>query len=230
MTAGLRRAWPRIQGQTTYGGSQRLDPYPVMVRCGCGVIAALDTLLYLHLHRPGCACALFRGAPENGEIPGTLYFQWADLLRRRYFPVLPPLGLNGWTLCAGLNRFFRDTRLPLRASWGALHQREALRMQLREEFPAILAVGAALPGRALPLYTRKEGQWVPERSVRSHFVTVTAMDDAWLTVSSWGRQYGIRLAEYERYVRTGSGPFLSNLLVLRDAETGEEKQIKSGCF
>lgn len=224
MEQALRHPWPSVREGTrvTWGGSQRLDPDPVTARCGCGVIAALDTLLYLHRHRPGCDSAPLGDMPPEGAVPGALYHRKTELLRRRYLPLLPPFGVNGWTLSAGLNRYFRDYHMPLRARWGTARRWEDMAAQLTADLPVILCIGTALPGRKLPLYVRRDGLWKPDRSVSAHYVTVTAMDDDWLTVSSWGRCYGIRRAEYDRYVRSASGPLLSNLLVLRPTEAGDQ--------
>lgn len=213
----LSHPWTAVlePGRTTWGGSQRLDPDPILRKCGCGVIAALDTLIYLHRHRPGFAQPLFRALSAKGGVSGTAYHQWTDTLRRRYFPLFPPFGVNGWTLAAGLNRYCRDNRLPLRARWGTGRLWETMAAQLAADLPVILCIGTCLPGRKLTLYVQKDGLWKPGTTVSAHFVTVTAMDDAWLTVSSWGRQYGIRRAEFDQYVRSASGPLLSNILVLR---------------
>lgn len=217
MEVRLLHPWPTVleQDRTTWGGSQRLDPDPILRKCGCGVIAALDTLIYLHGHRPGFRQPLFRALSLKMGVSGRAYHQWTADLRRKYLPLLPPLGLNGWMLSAGLNRYFRDNRLPLRARWGATRLWETMEAQLAADLPVPLCIGTCLPGRKLTLYVMRDGLWKPGRTVSAHFVTVTAMDADWLTVSSWGRCYGIRRAEFDQYVRSASGPLLSNILVLR---------------
>ena len=52
----------------SFGGSQMLSKSKTMREVGCGVIAALDLLLYLcRFH--GCTCAFFAQAAEAGVTP-----------------------------------------------------------------------------------------------------------------------------------------------------------------
>ena len=72
-------------GRLSYGGSQRWSDSPVLRGYGCGVIAALDLLLYLARQREvGSA----RTMPAGGPVPWTLYDRWARQLSRRYMPLL----------------------------------------------------------------------------------------------------------------------------------------------
>ena len=57
----------------SYGGNQRLSKDPVIKKCGCGIVAALDTLLYLCYSRRW-SCVLEPGEiTESGPIPHELY-------------------------------------------------------------------------------------------------------------------------------------------------------------
>lgn len=87
-------------GRLSYGGSQRWSDSLVLRGYGCGVIAALDLLLYLARQREvGSAQSTLAGGP----VPWTLYDRWARQLSRRYMPVVPPVGTNGWAIALGLN-------------------------------------------------------------------------------------------------------------------------------
>lgn len=60
-------------GRLSYGGSQRWSDSPVLRGYGCGVIAALDLLLYLARQREvGSAQSTLAGGP----VPWTLYDRW----------------------------------------------------------------------------------------------------------------------------------------------------------
>lgn len=84
-------------GRLSYGGSQRWSDSPILRGYGCGVIAALDLLLYLARQREvGSAQSTLAGGP----VPWTLYDRWARQLSRRYMPVVPPVGTNGWAIGA----------------------------------------------------------------------------------------------------------------------------------
>lgn len=103
-------------GRLSYGGSQRWSDSPILRGYGCGVIAALDLLLYLARQREvGSAQSTLAGGP----VPWTLYDRWARQLSRRYMPVVPPVGTNGWAIALGLNAVFLRQGIPLRASWGS---------------------------------------------------------------------------------------------------------------
>lgn len=112
-------------GRLSYGGSQRWSDSPVLRGYGCGVIAALDLLLYLARQREvGSAQSTLAGGP----VPWTLYDRWARQLSRRYMPVVPPVGTNGWAIALGLNAVFLRQGIPLRASWGVSRDRLWTRM------------------------------------------------------------------------------------------------------
>ena len=97
-------------GRLSYGGSQRWSDSPVLRGYGCGVIAALDLLLYLARQREvGSAQSTLAGGP----VPWTLYDRWARQLSRRYMPAVPPVGANGWAIALGLNAVFLRQGLSL---------------------------------------------------------------------------------------------------------------------
>lgn len=103
-------------GRLSYGGSQRWSDSPVLRGYGCGVIAALDLLLYLARQRETGSA---QSASAGGPVPWTLYDRWARQLSRRYMPAVPPVGTNGWAIALGLNAVFLRQGIPLRASWGS---------------------------------------------------------------------------------------------------------------
>ena len=105
------------KGQSrSFGGSQMLFASQSMREVGCGVIAALDLLLYLCRFHPGCRCDFFAEAAGDGCIDEKEYEELAQSLSRRFFPLIPKLGINGLMLAGGLNRFFRRYELPFRAA------------------------------------------------------------------------------------------------------------------
>ena len=140
-------------GRLSYGGSQRWSDSPILRGYGCGVIAALDLLLYLARQREvGSAQSTLAGGP----VPWTLYDRWARQLSRRYMPVVPPVGTNGWAIALGLNAVFLRQGIPLRASWGG------------QPGPAVDPDGrAAGPGRAGdPVHRQEFSPGVAERGNR----------------------------------------------------------------
>ena len=84
----------------TYGGNQMNSASSTMREVGCGVIAALDLLLYLCRFHEDCGCDFFAAAAEDGCIDEKEYDELALKLSRRFFPVIPKLGINGLMLAA----------------------------------------------------------------------------------------------------------------------------------
>lgn len=215
----LRNPYPTVEagGTRSFGGDQRQSRDRVMRRCGCGVIAAADLLLYLSRFHPDCAIPL----PDTaGEEPLTQerYDALTQWLRRRYFPLLYPVGIHGPTLALGLNRLFRQNGIPYTARWGVPRAVlfETMDEMLRQDLPVIFSVGPNFPRvwkrERLAMRRTDTGG---EAGVRAHYMVVTAMDEKSLTVSSWGRQYTISRAAYLRYIRCSSSALVSNLLWLR---------------
>lgn len=200
----------------SFGGDQRRSADPVVRRCGCGLVAVTDLLLYLSRYHPDCAIPSL-AAPE-GEALTQQRYDALTLRLRRYFPLLYPTGIPGFLLAAGLNRLFRRWHLPYAARWGVPPAVlfETVEEMLRQDLPVILAVGGNFPciWRKDRLPMRREGGGAAA-AVRAHYVTVTAMDGDTLTVSSWGKKYTISRRAYSRYVRQSSSALVSNLLYLR---------------
>lgn len=214
----LKHPLHRVQRgtETISGGSQRWLKDETAQKYGCGVVAAADLLLYLARHREGCG-GFFRDLPQE-PIPWEIYDHYAHRLQKRYFPVIPPFGLNAWLLAWGLDRYFRDYDIPLRAGWGVLPGRlwRSVGRMLGEDIPVILCVGVNFPiprrDGTLSFHDCEGGGTTP---VKAHYVTVTGMDGEWLIVSSWGRAYRIRRRELEAYRRRYSCGLYTNIVDIR---------------
>ena len=220
----IRHAYISVRkGQTrTFGGSQMYSASKTMREVGCGVIAALDLLLYLNRVHLGSRCEMFSAALEDGSIDEKEYDELARSLSRRFFPIIPKLGINGLMLAAGLNVFFRRYHFPFRASWGAgsRHLAERIADMLSRDIPVILSIGPNFPlfwqKNELNFYVQvSHGEMKRACSIKSHYVTVTGMDDTHFRISSWGREYYIDRQEYLSYIRHHSGSLVSNIVFIR---------------
>ncbi len=194
-----------------YGGSQLLSEDRTIRKCGCGLVAAADMLIYI-------------SCPE-GKTPEICLRQYGAFLKSllgRYFHLVPPFGMTPLALAAGLDKYFRENRLGYRAVPAAS---KALMWQRTEEMlknglPVILAIGGNLPfpwqKHRLALYERKDkGTYSPAFRAKAHFVSVTGLDESWLKVSSWGKLLYISRREFEKYVSEHSSGIISNVIYIK---------------
>ena len=221
----LRHGICSVDGRT-YGGSQMLSDDKNVKKCGCGVVAAADLIIYLHRYHSPFNSSLLKDIPDDGAIPLAEYRRLLTQLNRRFFPLIPSRGINGVVLTAGLNLFFRLGGGKMTAIWcvsgGKMWERSE--DMLRRDLPVIFSVGMNFPKfwgkEKLRLYTKlPDGTLRPSGSVRAHFMTMTGMDSEYIRVSSWGRMYYISKAEFDEYVRKNSGSIICNIVYI----TGMQK-------
>jgi len=224
----LKHELPRVThgtcGDETYGGNQLLFANLTMQRCGCGLVGALDVLLYLHRYH-GFTIEFLKDIPE-GLLTKEQYEHCAEQLKKHGIPLVYPLGTTGLNLSAGLNHQFRKNRIPLRAHWYVPTVRlwgEIERM-LEQDIPVVMSAGDHFPDfwkkDGLRLYLSREPGSACVEAV-SHYFTVTGIDEEWLCVSSWGTKYWVRKQEFESFVKK-STPLFSNILKIERKENGTE--------
>ncbi len=209
----------------SYGGSQMRSANMTVQKCGCGIIAAFDTLLYLSRWHPECKINDFSELQSITSLPLSTYNQYISRMKRTYFPIIPHAGMNGLALMAGMNLFFRKRRIPYHALWCMNRTKiwDRVEEMLREDIPVIMSIGPNFPlvwqnHRADFYIKSKDGYYVRSASAKAHYVTVTGMDDEWLRISSWGRRYYLNRAEFEDYVSAYSAGFVSNILYIKTKE------------
>lgn len=186
---------------------------------GCGPVAAADLLAYL-------------GAVRPGPYTKSGYLEYVRFISRKYVPVLGRVGTNGMTLAVGVNRAFRDMKVPYRAMWCVYCPDKLflrlLRRTLAGNVPAVLSIPPRiLLGSALYLYegmtadgrVDKTGGATKYAVHNGHFITATALyegkDFATLEVSTWGRRYYIDFAEYKKLRRSLLGSAGGGVLYVR---------------
>lgn len=223
---GLQHPYIGVQNgeNVSYGGSQMFAEDKVMRECGCGIVGALDTLLYLGKNRPGCSVDFL---PWDGSpIPQERYVALLQKLRRSYLPLSYPFGMNGLTLSAGLNRLFRRQCIPLHARWLVKKTELWLRMDqmLSRDIPVILSAGPNFPlllsKKNKVAFCRRDSSGVlyPVTATNAHYVTVTGREGNWLRISSWGREYYLDKNTFTEYVEQHSSYIVSNILLLEERE------------
>lgn len=221
MTHELKHPWPSVQRDQacSYGGSQTWSARWDLRKCGCGAVAMTDLTLYLTRHHGA------DGPDLPDPAPLADYDALCGSLQRRYLPMVPPVGINGISLAIGISAYCKAHGIPLRASWGVKVKDfwTAMADMLDRDLPVIFAVGQNIPfvwqNHKVDLYQKTaDGRYTAVSRIRAHYMTVTAMDDTWLTVSSWGKKYYIHRGEYAEYGKKHSIALVNNLLWLKTVQ------------
>ncbi len=207
---GLKKPYINVRRGTelSYGGSQMWSERETIRKCGCGPVAALDLLLYLE--------------NRTGPIDHADYERELQRITKKYFLLVRPFGINGLALAFGLNLLLRDRGHPYRACWEASRKKLWPRIEdmLERDLPVILSVGPNFPrpwsGDQIDFYVRlNAGGFRPATKTKSHYFTATGLDETWLRISSWGREYYILRKDYDEYARKSSIPLLTNIVYLK---------------
>lgn len=209
-------------GVIYYGGSQTFSESKNVRKCACGPVAALNLLIYLHRYREPIKYGGFESLPADGAVPVEQYNALLDRLIRRFLPLIPTRGINAITMTVGLDAFFIRSKLPYRVTRCVLSAPmwDRAADMLARDIPVIFSVGISFPDvwgkKRLRLYIRTpDGIYRPSVSVKSHYMTMTGLDDEWMTVSSWGRKYYVNRNEFEKYAREESVGLLCNILYIK---------------
>ena len=218
----LAHPYPAVDwGETaSFGGSQTRSAKWQIRRCGCGAVAMTDLVLYLTRWHGCAAPELAAEAAAQDPIPAEVYDQCCCSLQQKYLPMVPPFGINGLSLTGGLALYARLHDLPFRVRWhtGKRDLFAAMEQMLRQDLPVILAIAPNLPAvwqqHKVKLYRKTGDTFTAVTAVKGHYVTVTAMDDRWLQVSSWGKEYYILRQDYWEYGERYSTFAIHNFLYL----------------
>ncbi len=219
---GLKYPYPGIEqaGAETLGGNQRMLKSKTLQQCGCGVIAALDLVRYLHLYDSCCRTSFFAGIEDTTSLPLPVYDLCALRMMRNFVPVQQPTGTASFLLAAGLNRYFKEYGLALQASWGVPKERLWVEIEemLQKNLPVILSLGKQFPKvwrkEGVRMYRYQAGQMKKSVQAHGHYVTVVAMSERWMKVLSWGQVYYISRDEFLRYRDRESLNLLCNIVRL----------------
>lgn len=208
----------KTQDAHSFGGNQAWSSSRIMQKYGCGVVGMADVLLYLGLHQTSYESDLLYGMlREDGYLSYPRYERYLMKIRRRYLSVIPGLGIPGFVLPIAMNRYFHHYRMDLQASWCVLPGKILPRIEemLRQDMPVVLAIGPNFPlffgKHRVTLYRRENGAYLPAHEVKAHFVVVTGIIEGYLQISSWGKEYYLSWAEYQKYCKKYSTCLTSNI-------------------
>lgn len=210
-----------LNDRLTYGGDQRLSSNRVIAKCGCGIISALDTLLYLNLYQSDIEIPEFDTSNMEYPLRQPQYEHLLNQLHKQYFPLFYPLGMNGLSLSIGMNLFFKSHAISLRARWGVPHSKlwNSIEAMLTHDMPVILSIGPNFPKvwrRDQAGFHRNNGNgsYSMAAYTSAHYVTVTGLDSKWIEISSWGSKYYLSRDEFQRYAKECSTKLLCNILYI----------------
>ncbi len=223
----LCHPWPAVDWARggSFGGSQSRSAKWLIRKCGCGAVAMTDLVIYLARHHSCSGSPSVLSLARQDPMGAADYDACCCSLQKKYLPAVPPFGINGLVLTAGINAYFQIYKLPFRARWNASKGRlwPAMEQALARDLPVILSIGPNLPAvwqnQELNLYRKSGTTYTAAAKAKAHYVTVTAMDDTWLQISSWGKEYYIHRQEYVEYGERHSTFLVHNVLVVEPRST-----------
>ena len=212
----------KTQADKSFGGNQNWAAGYMMRKYGCGVVAMGDVLIYLGIHRLPCNTDLLYGMlREDGCLSYPRYERYLRKMNKRYLGIIPGFGVPNFQLARAMNRYFRHYRIDLRARWCLSSGKMLERIQdsLSKDYPVILAIGQNIPfwrKKKLTLYRQENGVYLPATETKAHYVVVTGMENGYLQISSWGKEYFISWKEYQEYGKKYSSFWASNICLIQE--------------
>ena len=212
----------KTQADKSFGGNQNWATGYMMRKFGCGVVAMGDVLIYLGIHRLPCNTDLLYGMlREDGCLSYPRYERYLRKMNKRYLGIIPGFGVPNFQLARAMNRYFRHYRIDLRARWCLSSGKMLERIQdsLSKDYPVILSIGQNIPfwrKKKLTLYRQENGVYLPATETKAHYVVVTGMENGYLQISSWGKEYFISWKEYQEYGKKYSSFWASNICLIQE--------------
>ncbi len=205
-----------------FGGRQEwydMFQKPKLHKYGCGIVAAVNTYLYL---------------TGNTKVTKAEFMSFTDEFIQMYpFSRLflnTGLGVLPWQMTSYIKRKCKAYGINVRADWkgrgGIDSLYEKMKEALRKDTPVIWAFFNLKPSHKIQFYKYIDGKFkdtyfdehdIEQKydGVNSHYVTVTALYEKsqeghmerWVEISSWGSKYYVNYREFEIFVRNAGGIF-----------------------
>ena len=90
----------------SFGGSQRKSGNKIIASCGCGLVAAVDLLIYITRNHSLYGESKIKAMSLHEKIPENNYRDSLIKMALSYFPLVPWLGMNGLGLMTGMQAYF----------------------------------------------------------------------------------------------------------------------------
>lgn len=184
--------------------------YKDISKYGCGIVAVCNFLL-----------CFFRSEYRSGyEISKDTFISFVMSIYKKYLCILNNVfikGLTGFALANGINRYFSDNHIKMKARWGhSLNIIHKVKKSLQNGIPVILGVGPSflIKNMGVDALDIDSGNTI---KLCSHYVLIYDCKDedgdTFFYISSCGRRYKISYRDFNRYQRsTLFGFLLSNIL------------------
>lgn len=195
-----------------YGGKQgwwREDD-SIFSEYGCGVIAMcnMEILLWNKYVKTDDTEEMFY------NINNIAYDDYRNYVEKRYknsydfsrFIFLSKLGLLPWTMKSGLKTFMRQLGMKSKIKWAPTIRKNCIMLYIEEmlnkDIPVTASYFVFLRSRQLDFYTYENSKLYKSTSCTSHYfniidvVDIPENDDKYFVVSSWGKKYYIKVADW----------------------------------
>ena len=112
--------------------------YKDICEYGCGIVAVCNFLL-----------CFFRAEYKSGsDISKDTFISFVLSIYKKYFCILNNVfikGLTGFALAKGINRYFAENHIKMKARWGhSLNILHKVKLSLQNNRPVILGIGPSL--------------------------------------------------------------------------------------
>ena len=220
-------------GGPSFGGNQGWfsgDKFGNLSRQGCGVIAAVDTLLYLS----GCYDNSFEkyshevdGFCQNRRL-AKLFMK--EISFRKYDNFSFAIGILPIQISGFLNRQMKSAGRKIHFKWNGIHGHRDLFFKMKSMISRNIPVIWSLysHGKQIKLYVKNPADRFVYSgiTVNNHYVTATAVYEAcskeyprMIEISSWGKRYYIDFDEYLEYVGNSLiNKYCSNIIYIKTRE------------
>ena len=191
--------------------------YKDIAEYGCGIIAICNFLM----------CFWKSVYKSKNTVGKDTFTAFVFMVYRKYLNILDtPIikGLTGFALARGINSYFRENKLSLKARWGLGYNiLSKVNKSLHTGMPVILGVGPDL----LSFLKKEKGIEVTDiqtgntAKIYAHYVLIydckKENGENFFYISSWGRGYKLSYSDFIRYQKkTFLGFLLSNILEIHN--------------
>ncbi len=205
---------------------------------GCGLIAVGDIILYITGYDIINETAAIKSEGKQtvvsgAELDSETYRDYILSIEKKFFHVLPKMGISGPVLSWGMNLYFWMHRKEIKKITGSkYHSRwfvrpkkllERIKEMLSNDIPVLFSVGPGFFHKdRLPLYnkTQEAGKLIfkPVQRTKDHYMIITGVlegEKTMLEISSWGTKYYISFDEYKKYIKKCDNYLFSNILYIK---------------